>query len=337
MQLQLPPVWRDAEIFEIAGQSLPWHITDVALDTFWGKTRGGEGIRLGIVDTGIDPDHPLIMGKIRETANFSRNRRGLRHKDAFDGNGHGTHVATTIAQMAPQAEFVIAKGLSDSGVGYSEDIADAIDYCVDEGCHIVNLSLGGSYDDPSTRSAIERGKRRDRIFFAATGNEAASAVGYPARHCVGVGAVARDRQLAWFSNRGKHVDLVGYGVDILAGVPGGRYQKMSGTSMATPWVAAIAANRLSAEVAHRGEIYTNSDERLRELETFVTDLGPTGKDTSYGRGMPNLERLFSERLEPATDPDEPTDIDPGEAILLVGHGEHSGQPWKGELRVVRDG
>lgn len=331
-------MYRGHEVYEQRAASLPWHIADVALEKHWEHTGGGTGILVGVIDTGCDISHADIKDRVLFGNNFSRNWRGKRGADGdyYDGNDHGTHVATTIAAMAPNSRFAIAKALADNGAGWNQDIAAAVDWCVDKGCNIINMSLGGSYDDPLTRQAIERAKQHGSLVLCATGNEA-SAVGYPARHAVGVGAIARDRKLAWFSNTGKHVDLVGFGVDILAGVPGGGWQLMSGTSMSCPWIAAIAANRLSAEKKFLGEIYTNSDERLKELETFVTDLGPLGRDTSYGRGMPDLEKCFYERLEGG--PDDGTDVDPipNEAIIGTLHGEQSGVAYKTTVQPVVDG
>ena len=298
-QLHLPPFYKGQETFSIKASALPWHITDVKLDSYWPHTCAGAGILVGVADTGIDETHPDIAGRIRWAQAFVR-RRG-RADRVDDGNGHGTHVATTIATMAPNAEFAIAKVLADNGSGSNRGVATGIRALADQGCHIINLSLGGPYDDPDTRDAVDYAKRAGCLVFVATGNENANAVGFPAQHAVGVGAVGRDRKLAWFSNRGKNVDIVGYGVEIIAGVPGGTWQEMSGTSMATPWIAGIAANRLSAELKHRGEVYTNSDARLLELETFVTDLGPAGRDTSYGRGMPDLAAVLN-LAEPEPEP-----------------------------------
>lgn len=297
-QIGLPYVHRGHEIFTIQVLSLPWHITDVALDTYWDYTRGGK-VLIGIGDTGIDEDHPMIKGRVKNARAFAHSR--VRNRpDYYDGNNHGTHVATTIAQMCPwkEAEFCIAKVLGDNGSGSNRKVAEGIVWMGEQGCNVINLSLGGSHDDPPTREAIAYVKTLGCHVLCATGNEA-GAVGYPARHAIGNGAIGRDRKLAWFSNTGKHVDLVGYGVDILAGIPGGQYQLMSGTSMASPWVVAILVNRLSAEFRHLGKIVTRSDKGLLKLETFVTDLGPEGRDTSYGRGMPDLTRCFKVK------PDEP--------------------------------
>lgn len=327
-QLHLPPVYRGQEIFDTKAESLPWHITDVKLQDFWPHTDGGKGILVGVADTGIDEDHPAIAGRIDFAKAFLRVRNG-RKPDYYDGNHHGTHVATTIAGMAPDCRFAIAKVLGDNGAGSNAGVAAGVRELADVGCHVINLSLGGPHDDRETKAAVNYAKDRGCLVIIATGNEAAQAVGFPAQHGIGVGAVDRDRKLAWFSNRGKEVDLVGYGVDILAGIPGGRYQMMSGTSMATPWISGIAANRLSAELKHLGEIRTTSDARLLELETFVTDLGPQGRDTSYGRGMPDLKRCLFEGLEAApTDPEPPAE--PGyvyEPITVILQGQQTGRPY----------
>ena len=327
-QLHLPPVYRSQEVYDQRAQSLPWHITDVKLQDHWDHTGGGKGILVGVADTGIDPEHPAIAGRIDHAENFAGGRQ--RHDlDYYDGNDHGTHVATTIAGMAPDCRFAIAKVLRDNGAGSNTGVANGIKRLADLGCHIINLSLGGPYDDPQTRAAVNYAKDKGCIVVIATGNENANAVGFPAQHGLGIGAVDRGRKLAWFSNRGKHVDLVGFGVDILAGVPGGRYQAMSGTSMATPWISGVLANRLSAELKHLGSIYTNTDQRLLELETFVCDLGPGGRDTSYGLGMPDLLKGFYQRLKPTTEPDPEPEPQPpkAEPIQVILQGQTSGKTY----------
>ena len=320
-QLHLPPVYRGQHVYDTKAESLPWHIADVKLQGHWEHTGAGEGIKVGVADTGIDEDHPDIVDRIEQAASFVGSR--WRKPNYYDGNDHGTHVATTIAGMAPKCKFAIAKVLSDNGAGSNAGVAEGIRWLAEQGCHIINLSLGGPYDDPATRDAVIYAKVHGCLVIIATGNESANAVGFPAQHGVGVGAVDRGRKLAWFSNRGKHVDIVGYGVDILAGVPGGRYQEMSGTSMATPWVAGIAANRLSAEIKHLGEMHTNSDQRLLELETFVTDLGPEGRDTSYGRGFIDLHKALYQNLSA----DEPPPADHLEPISVMLQGQLSGTAY----------
>lgn len=297
---QLPGFWR-GEIFSTvaAGDISPYHLVDTNMKTHWLQTKRGAGINVAVLDTGIDADHPEfseldIVGK-----SFVSRRNGTGF---HDGNDHGTHVAGIIAGksvgVAPSiAKLIIGKVLGDNGAGGNKGIAEGIQWAVEEGANLINLSLGSAYNDPGTQAAIEDAHSKNVVVVAATGNERANYVSYPAVHCVGIGAVNRELTLAYFSNRGKNVDLVGYGVDVYSCIPNRRYAEFSGTSMATPFVTGIGANLQSQELALTGAIISNNPAKLLELETLTTDLGPAGQDTSYGRGFPDLARLFYRHLE----------------------------------------
>lgn len=304
--IQLPPYWRETPASEFRAQAAPYHVADPDFPRHWEHTGGGEGVLVGVADTGVDADHREIRDRVANGASF------VRKKTYADGNGHGTHVATIIGGasvgVAPNVRLACAKVLDDNGSGDSQAVAGGIDWLVSVGCQIINLSLGGTDDDPYTRGAVLRAIDAGVLVFAATGNERAKRVGFPAQHCTAIGAVDRRFRLADFSNRGKDVDAVGYGVNILAGVPGNQYQAMSGTSMATPFIAGVAANRLSAELKHAGKRLTRSTADMLRLEAFTKDLGPDGLDTSYGRGFPDFDRLFYELLEPTpAAPTQPVD------------------------------
>ena len=326
--VQLPPYWRETEPTDYRAASPPWHLADPEIPRHWDRTNAGEGVLVGVADTGIDDTHRELAGRVQHARSFC----GGDHRDR---NGHGTHVATTIAGnsvgVAPRARLACAKVLADNGAGRSVDVAAGIDWLVDVGCSIINLSLGGSSDDPWTRGAVLRAIDAGVVVVAATGNERASRVSFPARHCVAVGAVDRRLRLADFCNRGKDVDLVGYGVEILAGLPGNQYAAWSGTSMATPWIAGIGALRQAAELRLGGAIQTRTPADLLKLETFVVDLGPEGRDTSYGRGMPDLDRALYELIAAPPPPAEPH---PGRELLTV-HAEDpaTGRVWTGNLRL----
>lgn len=328
--VQLPPHWRETLPTSVHALAAPYHVADPELPKHWDHTGAGEGILVGVADTGIDLNHRELAGRIAGARTFAG-------KSEFDGNGHGTHVATTIAGetvgVAPRAKIVSAKVLRDNGAGSSEDVARGIDWLVGMGCQVINLSLGGSQDDPYTREAVHRAIAAGVLVFAATGNERASRVGFPAQHCVGVGAVDRKFRLADFSNRGKDVDLVGYGVSILAGVPGNQYAVMSGTSMAAPFIAGLAANRLSAEVKHCGQITTRSTHDLLRLAEYMRDLGEEGQDASYGRGFPIVESVFYEQLGPETPAKQPP-----LAGVVMGRFEDvaTGRVWSGLLTLQTD-
>lgn len=318
--VQLPPYFREDAASSVRAQGMPYHLQDVHFDRHWVQTDGGAGILVGICDTGIDAAHPEFEGKQISGESFVSRRQGNGY---HDGNDHGTHVAGIIAGKtvgcAPNADLFIAKVLGDNGSGSNQGVAEGIDACREAGCDIINLSLGGPYDDPATRDAIARAHAANILVFAATGNERASHVSYPAVHCIAVGAVDRALKLAYFSNTGKAVDLVGYGVDVYSSVPGGQYQRFSGTSMASPWVAGCFGCRQSAELKHLGEIRTKSPTDALQLETLVTDLGPAGRDPSHGRGFPDLNRGFYEMLD--AERPQPTD----ELALIIQGAEYDGR------------
>lgn len=329
--VQLPPVFRDTAPSDFKPLARPWHVEDPELPRHWPHTGAGQGILVGVCDTGVDAGHVELEGRVAGARSFVGGSE-------YDGNGHGTHVATTIAGagvgMAPNCRVACAKVLDDSGAGDSETVAQGIDWLVGIGCHVINLSLGGPSDDPYTRVAVQRAIDAGVLVFAATGNERANRVGYPARHCVGVGAVDRKLQLAYFSNRGKDVDVVGFGVEILAGLPGNKYAAWSGTSMATPWIAGVAANRLSAELKHLGAIRTRCPADMLRLAEYTRDLGPEGQDPSYGRGIPLVSTLFYEQLAPPA----PVTPPPAKEAIIVGRFEEiggQGRVWSGNLHLTK--
>ena len=326
MPVQLPPYFLEDSPSEVRAQGQPYHLGDAQMDRHWLYTDGGAGITVGICDTGIDASHPEFAGKQIQGETFV-GRRQVRGYE--DGHGHGTHVAGIVAGgsvgVAPHADLLIAKVLGDNGSGSNQGVAEGIDWLRENGADVINLSLGGPHDDPRTREAIALCHQAGVLVFAASGNERASRVGYPAVHCIAVGAVDRQLQLAYFSNRGSKLDLVGYGVSVYSAVPGGRYQRMSGTSMATPWVAGCFANRLSAELRHLGATRTTTPDDALKLETYTIDLGPTGRDRSYVRGFPDLDRGFYELLDDRTPPAPPTDS----SVIIVHGAEHGGQLFGG--------
>jgi len=335
----LPPVEVNYEQdFRAAG--LPWHLEDLDMQSHWTQTGRGKGVRVGVADTGIDENHQEIEGRLVAAKSFVGGR--FRGRTVNDRNGHGTHVATTIVGKtvgyAPEAELVVAKVLSDGGSGGSKGIAAGIDWLVAQGCHIINLSLGSSSDNALIRGAVLKASDAGVLVFAATGNEGANRVGFPAAHCVGVGAVNRKFKLAKFSNRGKKVDAVCYGVDVYAGIPGGRYASFSGTSMATPCLAGLAANRLSAELKYAGEIKTDHHHALDRLSPYVVDLGKGGVDSSYGRGFPDLTRAFYESLGRGPQPVPPQQPEPITPITPAppdeGDRNVSEIPWATIIEII---
>lgn len=232
----------------------------------WAEGYDGKGIKVAVLDTGIDAGHPDVKDRILETRSF------VPGEEVDDKNGHGTHVASTIAGsgaasdglnrgVAPAAGLLVGKVLSDEGSGADSGIIEAMEWAKAEGADVVSMSLGSSIPDdgtdPMSQAVNSLSADGGPLFVIAAGNAyGAGTVGSPgsADKALTIAAVDKQDGRADFSSMGPLVrsyglkpDLSAPGVDINAAasqsVPGieGMYQSMSGTSMATPHVAGAAA------------------------------------------------------------------------------------------------
>jgi subtilisin family serine protease len=229
----------------------------------------GKGVVVGIIDTGIDPNHPAFKGKKIVFKDFTSQNK----KDPYDDNGHGTHVAGTITGLgslpaygiAPDVELVVAKVFSASGGATDSILLEAMEWMLSQNVRVVSNSWGGSQDD----TALENNPYNkmvqawvDKNIFPsfAAGNEGPSSrsVGIPGGLPIAyaVGAVDSADKTASFSSRGPiEWDDVSYdkpeicapGVKVYSSVPGGKYASYSGTSMATPHLSGVVALMLSAK------------------------------------------------------------------------------------------
>ncbi|MHA1651936.1 MAG: S8 family peptidase [Candidatus Helarchaeota archaeon] len=240
----------------------------------WESKAKGEDIIAAVVDTGVDPEHPDLRGKVVATEDFTG-------EGYFDGNGHGTHVAGTIAGngtasgakyvgVAPEAKIIAAKVLASNGSGTFSGVIAGIEWATKQKPHVMNLSLGanvyGSCDgtDPCCQ-AVDAAMDQGIIVCIAAGNAGpgSSTVGTPgcAKKVITVGASDDYDNIAWFSSRGPtkdgrvKPDILLPGVNIIAprakktamGTPiDENYTQASGTSMATPHCAGVACLLKSA-------------------------------------------------------------------------------------------
>lgn len=236
------------------------------------KINDARNIKVCVIDTGISTLHPdikYIAGENFTTPDLL---------DIEDRQGHGTHTAGLVAAVnntfgvvgSSQAQLIIGKVLDDEGSGYNSWIADGIRYCVDSGADIISASLGGPYSS-IIKNAVDFALSEGVIVVAAAGNESSSSVGYPAAYegVYSISATDVNDKLAWFSNYGK-IDFACPGVEILSTVPGG-YDRMSGTSMATPICAGIIA------------LY-----KARGIPYKVENIGPS---QYFGRGLLSAKGL----------------------------------------------
>lgn len=259
------------------------------------------GVRVGIVDTGIDRSHPDLANK---TAACAQSRGFLifagqiQVGSCTDDNDHGTHVAGTISANANNSigvagvsfnsPLVICRALGGAlGTGTTADVANCINWVHSQGAKVISMSLGGGASTTlknAVANAWKNGAANGSVLVAAAGNDGNSTVNYPAGYPEVVSVAATDDRdaRASFSNANSDVEVAAPGVDVLSTVRGGGYAEFSGTSMATPHASGVAA-----VIWARNPGATAAQVR-NLLGAAVDDLGPAGRDTSFGFGRVNL-------------------------------------------------
>jgi subtilisin family serine protease len=277
-----------------------WNLAQIGAPEAW-TTSTGAGVVIGIVDSGIDPSHPDLAGKIDAFADCLGGT--CREGPGRDSDGHGTAVAgiaaaktgngAGIAGVAPDARLVVARVLGPDGTGVTEDINRAIQWVVDKGARVVNLSLGEpdlvivSRLGTPLRPGVEYAWSRGAIPVLASGNyEDLSATGsanYGDLHAVVVGATDKTGKVAGYSTSlgnamwglvapGGNGD--GPGADVISPVPGARYRWAAGTSMAAPHVSGALALLLAQGLSPSAAV----DRLLGSLDHSVScGLGCRGR------------------------------------------------------------
>lgn len=274
-------------------QKLPWGVNRIDAELVNGT---GAGVKVCVVDTGIDKDHPDLQANIVGGRNFVAKGTTVDPAKWDDDNGHGTHVAGTIAAVdnaigvvgvAPSASLLAAKVLNRQGSGYLSDVIAGVDYCVQNGAKVVSMSLGTSSDVQTVHAAVDAAYASGVLLVAAAGNDYGGAVSYPAAYdsVVAVSATDNADNLAAFSNVGPQVELAAPGVSVLSTYKGGGYATLSGTSMATPHVSGAAALAWEAN-----PLLSNAEVRAL-LQSTADDLGAVGKDNLFGYGLVDAELL----------------------------------------------
>jgi thermitase len=260
------------------------------------------GVRVGIVDTGIQQNHEDLAGQTVACAQ-SRGALGvlpgsIQVGQCADDNGHGTHTAGTIAAKASNgvgvagvafnSGLVICRALGGPlGSGSTADVANCINWTHQQGARVISMSLGGA-DSTTLHNAVQAawagGGTGGSVLVAAAGNDGDSTVEYPAGYSEVVSVAATDStdQRADSSNANSDVEVAGPGVDVLSAFNDGGYREESGTSMATPHASGVTAVLWQLFPGS-----TASSIRSR-LDAGVDDLGAPGRDASFGFGRVNL-------------------------------------------------
>lgn len=302
------------EHVELANE-IPKGIEMIQAPRMWEKTRG-KGITVAILDTGCDLTHPDLKEQIIGGRNFTEDDHG--NSDAYmDYNGHGTHVAGTIAAMqnnqgvigaAPEAKLLIIKVLDKNGSGQYDWIIKGLHYAIEQKVDIISMSLGGPADVPELYEAIQKAVNNNILVVCAAGNEGDGDDGtdeyaYPGSYneVISVGAIDLEGNSSRFSNSNNEVDLVAPGEKILSTYLNGKYAALSGTSMATPHVAgAMALIKVLANSSFERNL--SECELYAQLIKRTAPLGNSpkleGNGCIYLTATDHLSEIFQNHLIP---------------------------------------
>jgi serine protease len=269
----------------------------IGAEAAWDVARENMNIKIAIVDTGVDLDHPDLKDNLVPGINLIDRRLPPR-----DDNGHGTQVAGILAAVTGnnrgvsgllwKAQIMPIKALDPNGRGDEEKLVEAIRYAVDHGAKIVVLSVGLIADDPNLRNIVQYAEDRGVLLVAATGNDEGNVVRYPAGYptVLAVGGVTEGKTIERRSNYGPEIDIVAPWTVFTTAI-GGRYEIKDGTSMAAPQAAGVAALIWSKYPQMKPY------EVRSHIRQTAEDLGEAGWDTYTGHGLIRADRAL---LQPYT-------------------------------------
>ncbi|WP_235848351.1 S8 family peptidase [Litchfieldia alkalitelluris] len=280
-------------------QRYQWNLPMIQAESGWNISRGVEDIRIAVLDTGVDLDHPDLVSRLTKGYNVITD-----DNNADDDNGHGTHVAGVIASETNNREGIAGitwfnpimpvKVMGDEGYGSSFDIANGIIWATDNGADVINMSLGNYRDSDLLHEAVRYAYDHDVVVIAASGNDNTDQPSYPAAYSevLSVGAVDYRGDKASFSNYGDYIDVTAPGVQIPSTYIDSQYAALSGTSMATPHVAALAGLIRSVQPDLK------NTEVMEIIRGTAIDLGPKGKDNYFGQGLINISGALENASHP---------------------------------------
>ncbi|WEK56446.1 MAG: S8 family peptidase [Candidatus Cohnella colombiensis] len=226
---------------------IPWGVKQIGAPETWSRTTGHR-VKVGIIDTGVDFSHPDLRHSLEPGINLLD-----RSQMPYDDNGHGTHIAGTIAAanqlhgvigVAPRARIYPIKAFDHQGSAFVSDIILGIEWCVYNKMDVVNMSFGMHTKNQSLLRAVNNAHRSGVLIVASSGNDGKIGhIDYPARYSktIAVGATNRVGKVASFTNRSRLIDVFAPGERIVSTWPRGKHREMSGTSMATSHVTGAIA------------------------------------------------------------------------------------------------
>ena len=270
-----------------AEKEIPWGVKRVNAAAAW-NYNAGQGVKVAIIDTGMDFTHPDLAPHYKGGWNAV-----TPGASPMDDQGHGTHVSGTIGAVkdlkgvvgvAPEADLYAVKVLDKNGSGQYSWIVAGIEWAVNNGMNVINMSLGGGSGTEALKLIMEKAHAAGIAIVCAAGNDSGP-VNYPAKYPQAIAISASDSadKIASFSSRGAEIVIIAPGVSIYSTKKGGGYTSMSGTSMACPHAAGLAALAVGAGAKTAEEVRT----ALRAAATPLPNLKPTDQ----GAGMVDAGKI----------------------------------------------
>ncbi|MGE4282764.1 MAG: S8 family peptidase [Clostridia bacterium] len=268
----------------------------------WRETTG-KGIKVGIIDTGIDLNHEDLQDRVKEYINFTSRDK----KDVTDENGHGTHVAGVVAAnrnnvgvvgVAPEADLYIAKAFDKEGNADTSAVFNSLTWMAERNVDVINMSFSSQTTTREYQRVISYLDNSGITLVCAAGNEGISesgsgdTIGYPAKfdETIAVTAVDMNKKRTDFSSVGTAAEVAAAGKDIFSCYKDNTYATLSGTSMATPIITGAVALLQAQGIKKHGRRLTPEEIRIL-LHVYSEDLGEPGRDSEYGYGLFSFGRI----------------------------------------------
>ncbi len=216
----------------VEGAATPWGIKAVNAPQAWASAKAGAQARVLVLDTGIDPEHPALAKNFEKGRNFFESDTGLDTEDFIDKEGHGTHVAGTVAAsyneqtgftgVAPLTKILMGRVCGDLGCS-NIAVAEGINWGIDSKVDVITMSLGGPFSTSAEKNAIANAEKAGVSVIAASGNDGTAKVSFPAAYAtvIAVGAVDSSIKKTAFSQWGPQLDIVAPGAAVISSVPQG--------------------------------------------------------------------------------------------------------------------
>lgn len=275
-----------------ASQKSGWGITAFNLPKAWQYTQG-EGVKIAVLDTGCDLDHPDLKDNLIQGFNFVK-----PNSPPDDDNCHGTHVTGILVAanndigmvgVCPKAKVMPIKVLNSKGGGNLLDVAKGIIWATDNGADIITMSLGSPMKVQQVRKSIQYAESKGIPTFVAAGNAGnTKEIFYPANYpeAIAIGAIDQNFNRASFSNTGNELDFMAPGVDIFSTVPDNWYATLSGTSMACPFAVGVAALVLSYVRHGKAKIKLDTPEDYKSVfKKYTTKTSKNYDDPVFYEGF----------------------------------------------------